>query len=125
VDVPATLRAARRLRIISQRELSAYAGLPQSTLERIEAGISDPRLSTLDKLLDALDLELAVCDSHGELLYVDPQRERLVDAAGRHFPAHLPALTLVWHDEEWWRWSRRPQGPPSHTYRRRRPEHPA
>jgi transcriptional regulator with XRE-family HTH domain len=121
MDVPATLRAARRLRRLSQRELSAYAELPPSTLERIESGISDPRVSTLDRLLGAVGLALAVCTERGVLLQLDEELERLVDFAGRHFPAHCEAEGLGQRDyDEWWRWSRM-QGVPTHTYRRRDP----
>jgi transcriptional regulator with XRE-family HTH domain len=46
------LRHARRRAGLTQRELAAKAGIPQETIARIEAGRSDPRVSTLDRLLE-------------------------------------------------------------------------
>lgn len=45
------LRHARRSAGLSQRELAERAGVPQSTVARIEGGDVDPRVSTLAKLL--------------------------------------------------------------------------
>jgi transcriptional regulator with XRE-family HTH domain len=41
---------------LSQRELAARAGIGEKHLGEIERGLRDPRLSTLLRLLDALDL---------------------------------------------------------------------
>jgi transcriptional regulator with XRE-family HTH domain len=133
VDVPATLRAARRTRRVSQRQLAEYAAVPRQTLDRIEAGHSDPRVATLEKLLDAIGFQLAVCNAHGRILKIDPDREQLVDWSGRHFPPHWevrPAGEYPWG--HWWGWWRRDPNVrnknPTHTYWRPYPscgfEHP-
>ncbi|WP_010517589.1 helix-turn-helix domain-containing protein [Komagataeibacter oboediens] len=54
------LQAARKTKGLSQRELSALAGVPQAQISRIEAGAVDLRLSSLAALAHALDLELAL-----------------------------------------------------------------
>lgn len=54
------LQAERQAKGLSQRELSALAGLPQAQISRIEAGTVDLRLSSLMALVHALDLELAL-----------------------------------------------------------------
>jgi transcriptional regulator with XRE-family HTH domain len=46
------LRHARRRAGLTQRELSAKVGIPQETITRIEAGRADPRVTTLDRLLE-------------------------------------------------------------------------
>jgi transcriptional regulator with XRE-family HTH domain len=46
----------RRMLELSQRELAARAGIGEKHLGEIERGLRDPRLSTLLRLLDALDL---------------------------------------------------------------------
>jgi transcriptional regulator with XRE-family HTH domain len=46
------LRHARRRAGLTQRQLAAKAGIPQETIARIEAGRSDPRVTTLDRLLE-------------------------------------------------------------------------
>lgn len=52
------LREARRRANLTQRQLSAKAGIPQETIARIERGRADPRVATLDRLLEACDYGL-------------------------------------------------------------------
>ena len=56
LTVVRTLRRRRRILELSQRELAARAGIGEKHLGEIERGLRDPRLSTLLRLLDALDL---------------------------------------------------------------------
>jgi len=56
LTVVRTLRKRRRMLELSQRELAARAGIGEKHLGEIERGLRDPRLSTLLRLLDALDL---------------------------------------------------------------------
>lgn len=55
------LRTARRRAGLSQRDLVAVAGVPQPAIARIESGRVQPRVDTLDRLLEACgwDLEVA------------------------------------------------------------------
>lgn len=46
------LRHARRRAGLTQRALAAKTGVPQETIARIEATRVDPRVSTLDRLLE-------------------------------------------------------------------------
>lgn len=46
------LRHARRRAGLTQRELAARTGIPQETIARIETGRVDPRVGTLDRLLE-------------------------------------------------------------------------
>ena len=54
------LRAAREHSGLSQRDLSARIGLPQSHISKIESGTSDLRLSSLVELTRGLDHELVL-----------------------------------------------------------------
>lgn len=45
--------------------------MPRSTIDRIEAGTTAPRLDTLVHLLAATGLEIAIKNHHGQLLTVD------------------------------------------------------
>lgn len=45
------LREARRRAGITQRDLARRTGVAQPTIARIERGLVDPRVSTLDRLL--------------------------------------------------------------------------
>lgn len=54
------LRTARRRGGMTQRDLAAASGIPQSSIARIENGTTIPRIDTLQRLLRAAghDLEL-------------------------------------------------------------------
>lgn len=58
--IASTLRAAREAMGLSQRELSAKSGLPQSHISKIENGAVDLRVSSLVALARILNLELAL-----------------------------------------------------------------
>ncbi len=54
------LKKSRENMGLSQRELSARAGVPQSHISKIESGNVDLRLSSLVAIARALELELAL-----------------------------------------------------------------
>ena len=54
------VRYARRRSGFTQRELAAKTGIPQETIARIEAGRVDPRIGTVDRLLEACEMGLEV-----------------------------------------------------------------
>jgi transcriptional regulator with XRE-family HTH domain len=56
--IVSALRTAREKKGISQRELSAKAGVPQAQISRFESSAVDIRLSSLVSLARALDLEI-------------------------------------------------------------------
>ncbi|TCK99480.1 helix-turn-helix protein [Shimia isoporae] len=56
----ATLKAAREKKGLSQRALSARAGVPQSHISKIENGAVNLTVSSLTAIANALDLELAL-----------------------------------------------------------------
>lgn len=59
-EITERLQKARTAKGLSQRDLSALAGIPQAQISRIEAGVVDMRLSSLVALAHALDLELTL-----------------------------------------------------------------
>lgn len=138
VEIPApeygrVVRAARRARRVSQRELAAIAGVPVSTVARTEAAATTPRLQTFVALLDVLGYRLVVVDARNRPLQPDDDHDQLVDAAGRRFPAHLEAApTADYFDHEkrpWWGWEHiawpfGPGRPPEHTFWRRNRPYP-
>jgi len=54
------LKAAREKKGLSQRALSARAGVPQSHISKIESGAVNLTVSSLTAIANALDLELAL-----------------------------------------------------------------
>lgn len=60
------LANARRRAGLSQQRVAALAGVPQSTVGRIETGRLEPRAETLDRLLNALGLQLELLPQAGD-----------------------------------------------------------
>lgn len=56
-NIAHTLQEARKAKGLTQKELGAKIGLPQSHISQIEAGKIDIRLSSLLELARLLDLE--------------------------------------------------------------------
>lgn len=71
------LRWARGRAGLSQRRLAALAGVPQSTVSRIESGAIDPRVGTLRRLLRSCGYELDARPRLGQGVDVSLIRERL------------------------------------------------
>ncbi len=76
------VRYARRRSSLTQRELSAKAGIPQETIARIEKGRVDPRVGTLDRLLEACEFGLEAMPRLGIGIDRPQIRERLDLAPG-------------------------------------------
>lgn len=105
LDVGDALRSLRRQRDLSQRELARRAGVPASTLARLESGqTTDPRLRTLERLARAAGGSVQIVAhgtaadgtaAHGPRAQQPPPPALVgpatpaTDAAGRHYPAHL------------------------------------
>lgn len=127
------IRAARRARRLSQRELADLSGVPPSTVSRIEAGQVVPRLPTLVTLLSVLGYGLTVVDGGGRMLELDDEHDRLRDRADRRFPAHLEWGRVkgpyLGSQDNWWgwysiAWTRDDPKVPEYTYWRRWPQLP-
>lgn len=58
MEAAQVLRDARHHRGLSQRELAARTGVPQSAIARLESGQVVPRFDTLNRLLSACDATL-------------------------------------------------------------------
>ena len=52
--------AARAKKGLSQKELSDLTGIDQSDLSRIERGIANPSVNTLNRIAEALDAKLQI-----------------------------------------------------------------
>src|SRR5687768_14596043 len=72
------LRDARRAAGLRQKEVARRAGLSRMTVQRIEAGSIDPRLSTLVLIARVLGLEVMLVPGG-----LRPALEDFVRAAGR------------------------------------------
>lgn len=59
-EIIAAVITQRNAKGITQRELAAMCGMPQTSIARIESGRTTPNLDTLLKLMNPLGLELKV-----------------------------------------------------------------
>jgi transcriptional regulator with XRE-family HTH domain len=92
LNLGTALRALRRQRDISQRQLAELAGFPVSTVARIESGgITNPRFRTVERLARAAGGATLIGareqGAHEQGTRVP--HEGRVDGAERHYPAHL------------------------------------
>lgn len=87
------LRMARRHAGLSQRAVAARAGLPQSTVARIERGQVDPRVGTLDRLLRSCGFELALHPAQEDLAGVD--RSLIREQLARSPTERVAAMTVA------------------------------
>ncbi|MCE5198735.1 cupin domain-containing protein [bacterium] len=67
-DISERLKALRLGRKLSMRELATSSGVSASLISKIEAGIVSPTVMSLQKLLDAMNVDLYefFLDKHGE-----------------------------------------------------------
>ncbi len=87
LDVPGTVRRARRIADLSQRQLATAVRVSPTTIARAE---SDGRatLALLERVLAVAGLRLVVLDSAGEPVSV-MRPDAVRDRSGRRLPAHL------------------------------------
>lgn len=71
---PRQIRAARALLGWPQAELAQKAGVHRNVLARLEAGRTDPKVSTLDAVVEALQ-------AHGIIFFADSDGEGVKIAA--------------------------------------------
>ncbi|MGI8417444.1 MAG: helix-turn-helix transcriptional regulator [Nakamurella sp.] len=81
------LRRARAEKGLTQRMLATAAGVPQSTVARIESGAQQPSLPLLVRILAAVDLEvriaLAPYDTHDDVLDATEARLSPIEQGAR------------------------------------------
>jgi len=71
------VRYARLRAGFTQRQLAAKSGIPQESIARIERGRVDPRVGTLDRLLEACEFGLEAMPRLGIGIDRPQIRERL------------------------------------------------
>lgn len=75
----------RKARGLTQRQLGAKAGIQQAEISRIEAGNSNPTLSTIAALAQALGAELSLSPARS------PRSTTSTAAGRRHAPSRAAA----------------------------------
>jgi transcriptional regulator with XRE-family HTH domain len=79
------LRVVRAKTGLTQRQLAAKAGVPHSTIAKIESGTRQPTHPTMAKILAAVDLSLSTrvvpYDDHDDVLWEQEQRRSTAERA--------------------------------------------
>lgn len=97
-DMARLLKAARKAKGLSQRELSDKAGVPQAHISKIESGAVDLRVSSLLALARVLDLELALVPRDAVPAVQSIVRMRAPTTSSTNEPAR-PAYSLDDEDD--------------------------
>jgi transcriptional regulator with XRE-family HTH domain len=85
-EASAILRQLRRASGMTQRDLAAVAGVPQSTIAEVEAGRREPSLTLLSKIAESagqsIAIELMPLRRHSAVATANTIRDRLYGAGG-------------------------------------------
>ena len=78
--IPAFLRRQRNQRRLTLEMLSAKVGMSPQHLSEIESGKRDPRLSSIERIADAMELAVLLVPEH-----MAPDIRRYIASQGRVF----------------------------------------
>jgi transcriptional regulator with XRE-family HTH domain len=85
-EASAILRQLRRDGALTQRDLAAKAGVPQSTIAEVEAGQREPSLTLLSRITESVGqsiaMRLAHLPRHGAVATANTIKDRLYGDAG-------------------------------------------
>ena len=71
----------RKSRHITQPQLSARSGVPQPVIARLEKGKTDPKLSTILKLLDSMEAKLTIKEDQKMDYFITLEKEVMSEVA--------------------------------------------
>lgn len=57
-----SIKALRKKEKISQADLARMAGISKTTLNNIEQGKTDPKYSTIEKIINALNVKIVIIE---------------------------------------------------------------
>ena len=81
MNIGEVIKNIRENQNISMNQLAKIADISQSSLSRIEPGLSQPTIDVLERIIIALGFSLAEFFSNEQQTVVDPSIVRLVQAA--------------------------------------------
>ncbi len=73
VDIANSILEARLKRNLSQADLAEKVGTKQANISRIEAGIANPTIDLVGRIMDVLGLEISVRVSEKEIISKSPE----------------------------------------------------
>jgi transcriptional regulator with XRE-family HTH domain len=78
--IPSTIRRYRNQRHLTLENVSGIAGMSVQHLSEIESSMRDPRLSSIERIADAMELAVMLVPEH-----MAPEIRRYVASHGRVF----------------------------------------
>ena len=98
IDVGANIKSLRNEQGLSQRKLEQMAGLQQATICKYEAGRAVPRNTTLDKIAEALNVDVSALYEEPKNTGVDEIKAELIridqNLKNEHLPNELTAYFI-------------------------------
>ena len=91
--IPSTLRRYRNQRHLTLDNVSGIAGMSVQHLSEIESSKRDPRLSSIERIADALELAVMLVPEH-----MAPEIRRYIASRGRVFTTTQPEKEST-HDD--------------------------
>lgn len=79
IDIGARIRHFRHLRRLSQEQLALQAGMNPAFLGHLERGLKSPTITTLTKLVSALDITFEELFAEEDNTQPDPARETAME----------------------------------------------
>ena len=71
----------RKSRHITQPQLSAKSGVPQPVIARLEKGTTDPKLTTILRLLDSMEAKLTIKEDQKMDYFITLEKEVMSEVA--------------------------------------------
>ena len=71
----------RKSRHITQPQLSARSGVPQPVIARLEKGTTDPKLTTILRLLDSMEAKLTIKEDQKMDYFITLEKEVMSEVA--------------------------------------------
>lgn len=100
----ARIRATRRARNVTLKELAGAAGVSESFVSQVERGVTNPSMASLSRLAEALNTNLSAlfvgADSTGNVVRAG-ERKRMAHPAGSHedyllTPASAKTMQIIY-----------------------------
>lgn len=97
------IHVLRQERGLRQAELAVITGLKQPNLSRIENGVVVPRRATLEKIAEALGVEISALLGESQAADVDRKLNAVLSPrnAGQLYANRLSAVPLLRFDDDW------------------------